>query len=106
MPDVTITLAGDRVNLRCTLRAAKTVNAEFSSFATAFERLAKLDFAAYVAIIAAGLGKTPKDVEESVYVSGMSDLVAPLTDFVSLLANGGRPMTPDTSAGSKDSGNG
>lgn len=58
----------------------------------AIRRLETVDFSAFVAIVAAGLGKKRSDVEDDVYEIGMPDLTQPLSEYVTLLANGGRPI--------------
>lgn len=91
--EVEITLNGRKEVLRCSPRAARAVNG-LGSFATAFQRIGAFDFDAYVTVMAAGLGKKPSDIEDAVYQNGMPDLVEPLSEFVSLLMNGGRPRAP------------
>jgi hypothetical protein len=77
--------------LRCTPRAFKAVNG-LGGFAVVFQRLAGFDAEAYSAVIAAGLNKRPNDVDELVFKTGMPDLTGPLSEFVSQLMNGGRPV--------------
>lgn len=89
--EVSITLDGKEETLKCTLRAAKTVNAR-GGFSKALELLQALDLDTCVMIIAAGLNKKNSEVEEAVYKAGLVDLVGPVTDFTVLLANGGRPV--------------
>lgn len=89
--EVHITLDGSLATLRCTLRAAKEVNAVFGNYVDALRKLEIFDFFAYCAIVAAGLGKSSKEVEAAVYTVGMKALNAPLSQFVLLLSNGGRP---------------
>ncbi len=81
--------------LRCTLRAAKEVSAYFGNYLDVFKKLAVFDHDAYVAIVAAGLGKARKDVEEDVYKAGLPTLTEPLSDYIGLLSNGGRPAATD-----------
>jgi len=85
--------------LRCSLRAAKEINLVFGSYGAAYKRITEYDFGAYIAIVAAGLGKSGKEVEVDVYNVGMPDLVRPLTDFLGLLSNGGRPPSLDGTEG-------
>jgi len=96
MSDVSITLNGRAETLRCTLRAAKLVNAA-GGFAEALRRLAGFDLDAYVAIVAAGLGKKPSDVEDAVYEAGLPNLTEALSEYVGLLSNGGRPFKSESS---------
>ena len=83
--------------LRPTLRAAKTVNSVFGSFMVALQKLGELDQNAFFVVIAAGLGKKVHEVEDDVFAHGLPDLVSPCSDFVTLLANGGKPMKSVTS---------
>lgn len=92
MSEVEITIKGKSETLRCTLKAAKTVNALAGGFQGALARLAAMDQEAYFQIVAAGLGKKPMDVEQSVYEAGLTTLTEPLTNFVIMLANGGKPL--------------
>lgn len=89
--DVEIILGDEVVTLRCTLGAAKKVNAAFGDYITAFRRLATFDLSAYISVVAAGLDKTPKEIEDAVFKNGMTDLNTPLSQYVDLLANGGKP---------------
>jgi hypothetical protein len=92
MSETPVTLNSQVFQLKCTLRALKEVNARFGNFTNAYRKLTEFDFDAYSAIVAAGLGKTIRDVEADVFRTGMPDLVKPCTDFLNLLSNGGRPM--------------
>ncbi|HWV44132.1 hypothetical protein [Pseudorhodoplanes sp.] len=84
--------------LRCTPRAFKAVN-QLGGFSNVFRRLAEFDADAYDAVIAAGLNKRPGDVSELVFKTGLPDLTAPLSEFVSQLMNGGRPIKADEPGG-------
>lgn len=92
MSDVEITLKGKPETLRCTLKAAKAVNALAGGYQNALARLAAMDHEAYSAVIAAGLGKRPMDVEKDVYEAGLPVLAQPVSTFVMMLANGGKPL--------------
>lgn len=99
--EVEIELGGGKYVLRPTLQAAKTVNKVFGGFTAALRELMAFNFDAYVAVIAAGLGKTPNQfleensenkitVEEAVYQTGIEALNEPASKFVGYLTNGGR----------------
>jgi hypothetical protein len=98
MPQVEITLNGRTETLVCTLRAARIVNAG-GGFIEVLRKLTAYDMDAYVGVVAAGLNKKPADVEDAVFASGLPDLNEPLSNFVSMLANGGRPLKSETDAG-------
>ncbi|MGJ5177419.1 hypothetical protein ACQR16_05995 [Bradyrhizobium oligotrophicum] len=78
--------------LRCSLAAAKTINAVAGSYNGALARLGMLDHDIYTAVAAAGLGKKPSEVEDMVYRAGLVNLTAPFVEFVSYLGNGGKPV--------------
>lgn len=80
--------------LRCTLRASKEVSAYFGNFVNANERVARVEQEAMTRVIAAGLGKTPAEIEEQVYEAGLLNLSAPVKKWLDLLANGGREYVP------------
>jgi hypothetical protein len=96
--DVEITLNGEAHTLRCTLRAAKTVNAYFGDYPTAFRKIGELGQDAFFVVIAAGLNKKVNEVEEAVYSTGLPPLVDPLLEYIGLLANGGKPVQEEGTA--------
>jgi hypothetical protein len=102
---VTITLDGEPVILRFTLGAAKQLNNTFGNFVEALQRINKFDFEAFPAVIAAGLGKSSKDVEASVFSAGMDNLYKDLGTYLVWLSNGGREPTPVSAAAQSDAGN-
>jgi hypothetical protein len=93
--NVLITISGTQSNLRCSLAAAKSVNARFGSFTDALRRVAAHDLSAITYIVAAGLGKCDdiediEKVEAKVYETGSRSFIDPVTRYIALLANGGR----------------
>jgi hypothetical protein len=80
--------------LRCSLAAAKSVSAIGGGYNGVLHRLGMLDFDAYVAVAAAGLGKKPSDIEAKVYNAALVDLTAPFVKYVTHLSNGGKPFAP------------
>ena len=87
--------------LRCTLRAAKTVNKVCGSFSEAFARVQALDFDACTVVVAAGMGKSTTAVEDDVFRTGLPDLLQPLTEYLILLSNGGRQPDDEPAEGSE-----
>ena len=96
--NVQITLAGETVTLRPTLRAAQTISKQAGGIMSAVQAVARFDFETISSVIALGLNKTsPGDVQgvaEKVYETGLADLVEPVSYFLAILANGGRPVSP------------
>lgn len=95
--EIEVTLGGKVEKLRPTFRAAKAVNAlgGADGFSGVFRRIIALDLEMLSAVIAAGLNKKPDDVAEDVFKAGVAKLTQPASEFVSLLANGGRPPAPE-----------
>lgn len=104
--EVIIELDGEPVILKCTLLAAKTVNAALDGFVGAFRRVQQFDLEAFGLIVAVGMGKKIpadlNDITEKVYATGMRNLSDDVTKFLTLLSNGGR----ESSTGSKEASEG
>ncbi len=90
--------------LRYTLGASKKICAVFGGYVEAFSALGKFDPVAFDTIVAAGLGKERKEVEEQVFSAGYDSLLKPTQEFLAWLSNGGKAPTPIKPAGT-DSGN-
>lgn len=91
--------------LRCTLAASKTCDVYFGNFVEANRRLANLEFDAFVKAIAMGLGKEPAAIEEAVFAAGILDLQKPVSEYLNLLANGGRKYEAPKESEGDDAGN-
>ncbi|GAA0030221.1 hypothetical protein [Bradyrhizobium ottawaense] len=90
--NIDITLGGKTASLNANLAAAKAVNALGTGFQNAIFKIGALDLDTYAGVVAAGLGKKASEVEDAVFQSGLVNLTAPLVEFVTLLANGGKPL--------------
>jgi hypothetical protein len=91
--DVEIKLDGKPEMLRCSLKAAKRVNAA-GGFQQVLGRLQSADLEFFTLVVAAGLDKQPSEVEGRVYRTGLPALGADLAKYANLLANGGKPFRP------------
>lgn len=90
---ITVTLNGEQVVLRPTLRAAMLVNGRFNGFSNALQAVQRMDFDAIVFIIQAGAGvkgHAAKALAEKIFHAGIMSLIADAARFVIGLANGGR----------------
>lgn len=100
--EVTITLGDDERTLVPTLGAATRISRAFGGFQAAHQRLLASDLDAFVTVVQHGLGlKTEaetKGLRDKVWSTGISSLMLPLVEFVSILANGGRPVEDNTGA--------
>jgi hypothetical protein len=95
--DVEIILEGQPAILRPSLRAAQTVSRHAGGVVGAMQAVGRFDFDVIVLVVAQGLGKVKTDelsaVAEQVYATGLTDLVPKLTEFLTNIANGGRPSS-------------
>lgn len=94
--NVEIELDGEASTLKPTLRAARTISRQFGGFQKAIEAIGAMDLEAYIAVVMAGVGAKPADAEEmaeAVYATGLPDLTEPLIQYLTNLANGGRPLS-------------
>lgn len=97
--EIEFSLNGKAETLKSTLRAAKIVSANAGGFQGVLSKLALMEFEAYVGVVSAGLARKPSEVEEAVYKTGLPNLTEPLTEYVMLLANGGKPMSSGEDSG-------
>ena len=103
--NVEIELNGEAVTLRPTLKAAQNISRAKGGIASAIEAVGRFDFDVMVTVIALGLGAEGKDARElpdKVFSTGMADLVAPVISYLTILANGGRPVQETGGEGEAD----
>lgn len=91
--DVEIELDGERVKLRPSLKASQIISRESGGVVGAIERAARFDHDTIVSCVALGLGKTVKEIEEAAWQTGLATLAPPVMEFLSMIANGGRPRS-------------
>jgi hypothetical protein len=94
--NVELTLDGQTVTLRPTLRAAQTLSKQSGGLMSAVQAVARLELEVITSVIAMGLNiTTPReinDLAEKVWSTGVVDLVEPVTKYLTILANGGRSV--------------
>jgi hypothetical protein len=92
---VTIRLGEEEAVLTPSLAAAQAVNRRFGGFTAAYERVARADFDDIAFIVAQGVGRVGpvglRETAEKVYAAGIVTLAGPVSQYLSLLLNGGRP---------------
>lgn len=99
-PDqVTIELEGWGKPLRLTptLDAATTLSRQYNGLGNLVSRLGAYDLEVYIAIISAGAGVREQHLKrlgECIWTTGIVSLIAPLTKYCIMLANGGRMPPP------------
>jgi hypothetical protein len=92
--DVEIELNGKPAKLRFGVQQFKKIGA-ICPFMEVLRRIANLDVGMIVAVVAAGTGKTAKEVEGDVFETGMAKLVNSVSEYVVRLLNGGKPLPVD-----------
>ena len=90
--NVTITLDGEDVVLRPTLKAAQTISRMNGGIMSAVERVTLFDLEVITSVVAAGLDRPTKEIADDVWRTGCADLAPHVINFLSILANGGRPV--------------
>lgn len=102
--NVTIELDGDEAVMKPSLKAAQTISRQAGGVRAALQAVAGLDFDTIVHVIGLGIGAEGRDLKalpEKVYSTGLAELVAPVTRYLVIIANGGRPVD-DTDGGEGD----
>ena len=96
---VEIPLAGSTATLAPSLGAAMELNRRHQNFGALLGKLEAYDLGAAVDVVHLGLGRGDgerKLSEEQVFAGGLVALTPDLIRFVIMLANGGRPLKPDS----------
>jgi hypothetical protein len=90
---VEITLAGETITLNQTIGAALAVDRRFDNINNALQGVLGLNIDAMVFVITAGAGikKPGDDFPEKVWRQ-RTELVSPLTDYLLIMRNGGKPI--------------
>ena len=104
--NVDLVLDGHNVTLRPTLRAAQTLSKQSGGLMSAVQAVARLELEVITSVIAMGLNvTTPReinDLAEKVWSTGVVDLVDPVTRYLTILANGGRPVEATGGSGEQN----
>ncbi|WP_404927156.1 hypothetical protein [Mesorhizobium sp. ORM16] len=94
--NVDIELDGEKVTLRPSLQAAQSISRQSGGISGAVRSVGQYDFDTIVAVVTLGLGLTgneAKEVPNRVYRTGLTDLIGPVSTYLTIIANGGRPMS-------------
>ncbi len=90
-----LTLGENNLTLRCTPAALRAIETDHGGLRNVFSKLYQVEFKTIKDIIKAGLiGGLKYDesvLEQEIFDHGLIDLLEPLTEFLNLLGNGGRP---------------
>lgn len=100
--NVEITLDGEAVALRPSLKAAQTLSRQADGLMGAIERITRFDVDTLTSVIALGLDRPVKDVGEAVWRTGVSELAPHAIRYLGILANGGRPAGSEGGSGDAD----
>lgn len=89
--DVPITIDGQEYVLKPTLRAAQEL-CRNEGITMLLTRCANLEMETLRRVIAAGLGRSSRDLEEKLFKTGLRNVSGPCVDFLVNLSNGGMPV--------------
>lgn len=91
--DVKVELAGHgEVILHPSLKACTVLTGMPGGVIKLQERVMHMEFSAIKMVVEAGLGKTAKEMDDIIFRTGLFDLRGPCISFLSIVANGGRPL--------------
>lgn len=93
--NVDIELAGEKVTLRPSLAAAQAISRQSGGISAAVAAVGGFDLDMIVSVVTLGLGVTgaeAKAIPDKVWRTGLTDLVGPVTKYLTIIANGGRPV--------------
>lgn len=94
--NVEIDLDGETVTLRPTLQAAQAISRLSGGISGAVRAVGQFDIDTIASVVSLGLGvsgKDAKDIPDRVFNTGLADLIGPVSTYLTILANGGRPVT-------------
>lgn len=95
---VTVEIDGEEMTLVPSPGAILVLSEQYDGFGPLIQAIQRLKVSAAADVVIAGLGlegRAAKEMREKVAMTGVVDLVGKLTEFVMVLANGGRPLTDD-----------
>ena len=93
--NVEIELDGETAILRPSLKTCQTISRQSGGISSAVAAVGRFDFDIIVSVVTLGLGvkdEEAKSIPEKVWRTGLTDLVGPVTKFLTIIANGGRPV--------------
>jgi len=96
--NVEIEIGGNTFVLKPNLKAAQTISRQTGGIRAALTAVSSFDLDTITTVIALGLNwdsKAAAALPEMVYETGVGSLVAPVTKYLVILANGGRPVGDD-----------
>ncbi len=93
---IEIDLSGDSYTLKATPKAARMISTKLGAIQEIFPRLELVDYSTIEWVILSGLSwmtdAEKKGVPDKIYYAGMMNLVIPCSNFITLIANGGREL--------------
>jgi hypothetical protein len=94
--EISVPFGEHTATLTANLFAAKGISRHFGGFQTAMNKVAAGDLDAFAVVVRYGMGiksdAEARHIEEQVFRAGVLRLTAPLTEFVLICANGGKPI--------------
>lgn len=91
--NVEIILDGEKVRLKPSLKTALTLSAQPGAITGVVQAVSDFNLPMMAMVVSLASGKDAEDMAEAIYRSGMVDLSAPIVRFLTMLANGGKPVS-------------
>jgi hypothetical protein len=92
--EVDIELDGKTYKLKPSLGAALALSKN-NGIIGAVGRCSNMEFDTIVDVVAAGLGRRPRDLSDLIYKAGLRNINVVCIRFLSVLSNGGKPIIDD-----------
>ncbi len=96
--NVEIAIGGNTFVLKPNLKAAQTISRQSGGIRAAIQSVSNFDIDVITSVVGLGLGwdaKAQTALPDMVYETGVGSLVVPVTRYLVILANGGRPAGED-----------
>ncbi len=90
--DVEVVLGDHKLTLKPNLDAAIRLSGLPGGITKMVDRCLNYEFDAILSVITTGIGKSSKDLPQLVFETGMVELSPICIKYLSIIANGGRPM--------------
>lgn len=90
--NVPIMIDGKEYSLKPSYKACLALATGGDGLRTLISRCANLEMDTIKRVIAEGLGRDPKDLQEKLYATGLRNVSGPAIDYLVVLSNGGRPV--------------
>jgi hypothetical protein len=90
--NVEIVLDGEKLILKPSLKAALALSSQPGAIAGVVQAVSDFNLQAMATVVSLASGNDAEEAAEAIFATGMVDLAPPIVRFLTMLANGGRPV--------------